>query len=125
MAGISTRKRVNILLHFKEIIMEKPNLLYIESMSRGDDAFTQKILDVVKKEFPQELEIYKNNYKEGNYITASENVHKIKHKISLLGLEKSYEVATCYENNLKENITDFHDDFEEIMQMISDYLLTF
>ena len=33
--------------------MEKPNLSYIESMSGGDKAFEQKLIDIIKKEFSQ------------------------------------------------------------------------
>ena len=35
--------------------MEKPNLSYIESMSGGDKAFEQKLIDIIKKEFPEEI----------------------------------------------------------------------
>lgn len=104
--------------------METPNLSYIESMSRGDEAFVRKILGLLKGEFPQELAVYNNNYNAGNFHLASENVHKIKHKISLLGLEKSYVVATDYENSLKEGVTELHGDFEKITQAMTEYLLT-
>lgn len=104
--------------------MEQPNLSYIDSMSRGDEAFVKKILDVIKKEFPVEKEIYYSNYKAKNFKLAAENVHKIKHKISILGLEKSYSIATDFENKLKENDDNLHLEFDKILQTITDYLET-
>jgi HPt (histidine-containing phosphotransfer) domain-containing protein len=102
--------------------MEQPNLSYIQSMSRGDQAFEQKILDVIKKEFPEERDIYFNNLKNNNYKLTAENVHKLKHKISILGLEKSYAVAVAFENDLLEGNTALHKEFESILNTITNYL---
>ncbi|WP_406683452.1 Hpt domain-containing protein [Seonamhaeicola sp. MEBiC1930] len=104
--------------------METPNLSYIHSMARGDDSFVMKIIGVMKGEFTNEVDEYKNNIKLNNFKVASENVHKIKHKISILGLEKSYALANDYENELKEGKLDLHNDFDKILQIIDDYLLT-
>ena len=49
-------------------------------------------------------------------------MHKLKHKISILGLEKGYEVAVAYENNLLNGTTDLKDQFERILKNITDYL---
>ncbi|MDP5157672.1 MAG: Hpt domain-containing protein [Flaviramulus sp.] len=102
--------------------MEQPNLSYIQSMSRGDQAFEQKILDIIKKEFPEEKKIYFNNLKKHDYKLTAENVHKLKHKISILGLEKSYAVAVAFENNLIEGNTSLHQEFESILNIITNYL---
>jgi HPt (histidine-containing phosphotransfer) domain-containing protein len=53
-----------------------------------------------------------------------ENVHRLKHKISILGLEKSYKLAEEFEDHLKEGRTTGYDTFHEILQMITDYLET-
>jgi hypothetical protein len=45
----------------------------------------------------------------------AQSVHKLKHKISILGLEKSY-LAEEYESNLKNNSTNLHSDFESILK---------
>lgn len=105
-------------------MIETPNLSYIHSMSGGDKAFEQKLIDIIKAEFPTEKHIYINNITAHNYKSAAENVHKLKHKISILGLAKSYEVAVNYENNLIENTTNGKEDFESILQRITDYLET-
>ena len=93
-------------------------------MSRGDHSFVQKMIEVIKNEFSDEVDVYKNNFESNNFKFASENVHKIKHKISILGLEKSYTLANEHENKLKEGNLGLHDDFCEILQIIKDYLVT-
>ena len=104
--------------------MEKPNLSYICSMSGGNKEFEQKLIQIIKNEFPTEKKKYLNYLKVGDYKRAAEKVHKIKHKISILGLEKSYEVAVSYENNLMEHSTEGKIEFESILQNITDFLET-
>jgi hypothetical protein len=36
-----------------------------------------------------------------NFLDAAQSVHKLKHKISILGLEKSYYIVEEYESDLK------------------------
>jgi len=74
--------------------LEQPNFTYINSLSRGDKAFEAKLVAVIKAEFPVEKATYLRNIEDKNYKEAAENVHKLKHKISILGLEKSYEMKT-------------------------------
>ena len=104
--------------------MEQPNMSYINQLSGGDKAFKQKLIDIIKLEFPEEKETYYTNIKAVNFKEAAENVHKIKHKISILGLEKSYDVAVDYENNLIDKNTTGKQDFESILQTITNYLET-
>lgn len=102
--------------------MERPNLSYIESMSGGDKTFERKLIDIIKEEFPIEKEVYFTNIKSKNNKLTAEIVHKLKHKISILGLEKSYEIAIAFENNLIEGHYELQEDFEAILQLITDYL---
>ena len=104
--------------------MEQPNLSYIHSMSGGDKAFEQKLIDIIKAEFPEEKKVYFNNIAAENYKLTAENVHKLKHKISILGLEKSYDVAVNYENNLIDGNTKGRTDFESILQIMTNFLET-
>ena len=104
--------------------MEKPNLSYIESMSGGDKTFEQKLINIIKEEFPKEKEVYFYNIKAKNYKKAAENVHKLKHKISILGLVNSYDVAVDYENNLIDGNANRREDFESILQNMTDFLKT-
>ncbi|MCL5128191.1 MULTISPECIES: Hpt domain-containing protein [unclassified Algibacter] len=102
--------------------MEQPNQTYINSLSGDDEAFKQKLINIIKKEFPEEKQEYFDNYNAKNFTLAADNVHKLKHKISILGLEKSYDVAVAYEMNLLEGSTDQKDEFEAILNAITKYL---
>ena len=104
--------------------MEKPNLSYIKDLSGGEAQFEAKLIGIIKKEFPIEKSIYFKNLNAGNYSKVADDVHKLKHKISILGLEKSYYIAADYENDLRENSLKLQDDFESILNMISEFLDT-
>ncbi|TWO32710.1 Hpt domain-containing protein [Seonamhaeicola sediminis] len=104
--------------------MEQPNLSYINELSGGDESFKNKLIAIIKKEFPEEKAIYIKNFEAHNFKASAENVHKLKHKISILGLEKSYKIAERYEDNLKENSTSGEEAFNNILKTITDYLET-
>lgn len=102
--------------------MEKPNLSLIKEISGNDIVFENSILEILKKEFPEEVLLFKENFKKNNFLEASKNVHKIKHKISLLGLEKGLEIASAFEISLKEGDLKLHNNFLEIIDKIHVYL---
>lgn len=102
--------------------METPNLSYIEQLSGGDSEFKNKIIQIIKEEFPVEKEEYYNNVENKKLEKVAENVHKLKHKISILGLEKCYKTAEIYEDELRNNDTSKQDEFESILNNITDYL---
>lgn len=102
--------------------MEQPNKSYIKSLSGGDLVFEEKLMAIIKKEFPEEKEVYQTNIKNKNLKLTAENVHKLKHKISVLGLEKSYDIATKYEMNLLEGNTCLNKEFESILDTITHFL---
>ncbi|MFI1743402.1 Hpt domain-containing protein [Thalassobellus sediminis] len=104
--------------------MEQPNLSYIHALSGGDKAFEEKLVSIIKTEFPEEKSIYFKHIKSANFKESAEIVHKLKHKISILGLEKSYEVAASFEDNLKENSSVGKEDFENILNAITTFLAT-
>ncbi|TVZ57930.1 hypothetical protein NA63_0421 [Flavobacteriaceae bacterium MAR_2010_105] len=105
-------------------MVDIPNLSYINALSGGDIEFEKKLINIIKKEFPIEKEIYFKNLKEKKYQEVAENVHKLKHKISILGLENSYELAVTYENNLKEGSLDLKEDFQIILKSMTNFLNT-
>ncbi|MDO5968649.1 Hpt domain-containing protein [Flavivirga aquimarina] len=104
--------------------MEQPNFSYIDTLSGEDEAFKNKLIGIIKTEFPNEKDVYLQNIAANNFKKASENVHKLKHKITILGLEESYKIATDYENNLKENKDLGKEDFQNILKVITDFLAT-
>ena len=104
--------------------MEKPNLKYIDDLARGDESIRKILIDVIKTEFPEEKTAYYKSLKNKEHKKIEENVHKLKHKISILGLEKSYKIANEFEHSLRELKLDKVEDFEKILIVISDYLKT-
>jgi len=70
--------------------MEEPNLSYIKNIAEDDLDFEKILLMVLKEEFYEEQASYRNNFSDNNLKETSLIVHKLKHKIGLLGLEKSY-----------------------------------
>lgn len=102
--------------------MELPNLSVIKEISENDIEFQNSILEILKTEFPQEVDLYKHNFESKNYLEASNNVHKLKHKISLLGLSKGLQTATEYELALKNGNIELHNDFIDILDKIHVYL---
>lgn len=102
--------------------MEQPNLNYIKSMSDGDKTFENKLISLIKQEYPEEKKVYQKNINSQNYKATAEIVHKLKHKISILELVKGYDVATNFENNLKEDKILLKEEFEAILDQITKYL---
>ncbi len=102
--------------------MEQPNLSVIKEISGDDIEFQNSILDIIKIEFPSEVISFKENFKANNLVEAANNVHKIKHKISLLGLHKGLELASEFEILLKEGNTTLHQNFLDVLDKIHVYL---
>lgn len=104
--------------------METPNLNYITNLADGSQEFINEIIQIFKKELVLETEIFKNAISNSNFKDASEIVHKLKNKISLLSLEKSYYIAQDFENNLKNNSNTLQQEFEDILTLMNDYVKT-
>ena len=104
--------------------METPNLNYIHELARGDQELINQLIEVVKTEFPEEKKDYYDSLETKDYKLIAENVHRIKHKISILGLETAYKLANDYENELRASNSEKKDAFENILVSISNYLKT-
>lgn len=104
--------------------MEQPNLTYVEQLARGDEAIRTKLIDVIKTEFPEEKKDYYDSLSNKDYKKMEENVHRLKHKISILGLERSYKIANEFEHNLREKSMEKLEEFEQILTTITTYLKT-
>ena len=102
--------------------MEQPNLFYIQKLSGGDKDFEKTLIDVIKTEFPVEKAAYFKSITEKDLKRAAETVHKLKHKVSILGFEKGYEETSNFEHNLIDNKTEGQEGFESMMLVITDYL---
>jgi hypothetical protein len=102
--------------------MEVPNLSFIKEIAGEDVDFQNSILEIIKKEFPEEVKSFTENFALKNYNMATVDVHKIKHKISLLGLEAGFVIASEFEKDLKKGNITLHKDFLEILTKIHVYL---
>jgi hypothetical protein len=104
--------------------MEKPNLSYIEKLSKGDVSFQKDILNIVKEELQVEIDNYYTYFKAKDFKKAKVFVHRIKHKMSILSLEKSYEITNSFENDLRESNFKHQKYFESMLPVMTNYLKT-
>ncbi|QOD59497.1 Hpt domain-containing protein [Polaribacter haliotis] len=102
--------------------MEKPNLNYIQQISGGDKDFETSMLTILKDEFPKELSSIKKNFEEKDYKQLSFNIHKIKHKISMFGMEKSFDLASKVELEIKNKHSEQYANLITILERINVYL---
>jgi hypothetical protein len=102
--------------------MEQPNLNYIDELSGDNLEFKTKLIGILKKELPKEIIGYSGEMENTNFLDAAQSVHKLKHKISILGLEKSYYIAEEYESDLKNNSTNLAVDFENILKVMQEFV---
>jgi HPt (histidine-containing phosphotransfer) domain-containing protein len=104
--------------------LDRPNLSYIRELADGDADFEANLIAIVKKELPKEKEAYLESIRKEDYQNSAALVHKIKHKISILGLEKSYDFAVTFEEELKNNNPKQSHIFLSILQNIEEFLMT-
>lgn len=102
--------------------MEQPNLNYINKLSGGDKNFEAQLISILKKEFPVEKEKFQNSIDTNQLDESAEIVHKLKHKLSILGLEQGYQIAVDYENNLRNDNKSLTIEFKKVLNNISEYL---
>lgn len=104
--------------------METPNLNYIDQLSGDDLEFRNTFIKILQDEFPVEKLEYLDNIISGNFEATAQNVHKLKHKMNILGLEQSYKLAVIFEEELRLGNDRLKDDFMTIMNTIENYLKT-
>ena len=102
--------------------MEAPNLEYINNLSGDNIVFKTKLISILKRELPLEMAAYFSFLKEGDLLQAAQLVRKIKHKVSILGLEKSYYIASDFEDNLKQDSLTLQDEFETILNLMQEFV---
>ena len=101
---------------------EEPNIDYIIKLVGYDNELKARLIDLLKNEFPEDVAVYDGNIQKGNLTLAAENVHKLNHKLALLGYEKSYAMAQAYEQELKEGKSERRSQFEAVLQQIQDFI---
>lgn len=103
---------------------ETPNLEYVDKLSGDDADFRQRFINILKEEFPQEKLDYEKSKEKEAYVEASENVHKLKHKFNILGLNRSHSLAVRYELELRNGTCNLASEFEDVLSYIESYLKT-
>ncbi|MEM8845712.1 MAG: Hpt domain-containing protein [Bacteroidota bacterium] len=103
--------------------MEHPNLDYIKEISGGNEEFEKKFLNIIQTEFPKEKDEYMENLESKNLDESAKIVHKIKHKLGILGLQQGYRLAIKYEEDLKYGDTKLHGQFHEVLQTVEQFIL--
>lgn len=102
---------------------EIPNLDYIKEIAGGNEEFEKKFLSIIQVEFPKEREDYQTLLDNGNLEESAKVVHKIKHKLGILGLNNGYKMAIKYEEDLKIGNTALRSDFEEVLNAVDEFIL--
>ncbi|MGM8363668.1 Hpt domain-containing protein [Flavobacterium sp. ARAG 55.4] len=103
--------------------MEEANMSYINELSGDNVEFKNQIISILKAELPDEIQQYNNHKEQANFVQMHQMVHKLKHKITILGLEKSYYLAEEYESNLKNKTTELQSEFEDVLKVMQEFVI--
>ena len=101
---------------------EQPTLSTIKKIALGDGEFENKLISIIKRELPEEIEFYKQNCANKDYLLVAENVHKLNHKISILGLKEGSLKAAEFENELRYGNCDLKKEFDDLLEKITRFL---
>lgn len=99
-----------------------PNLKYIEKLADGSEAFKNKLIGILKNEFPIEKKIFIEAYKNDQFNEAAELVHKIKHKLGMFNMEKAYEFSITFESDLKKGKISGFPEFMSILEKVETFI---
>ncbi|SHG69696.1 Hpt domain-containing protein [Flagellimonas flava] len=102
---------------------EIPNLDYIKEISGGNEEFEKKFLNIIQTEFPKEMNDYLDFLESNDLEESAKIVHKIKHKLGILGLTGGYKLAIKYEEDLKYGNTNLREEFQEILAAVEEFIL--
>ena len=101
---------------------EVPNLNYIKEVAGGNEEFEQRFLNIIQDEFPKEKEDYLNFLGSGELEEAGKIVHKIKHKLGILSMNGSYQLAIQYEEDLQYGDMKLKEDFFNVLQIVEAFI---
>ncbi|MBT2162570.1 Hpt domain-containing protein [Zobellia barbeyronii] len=102
---------------------ERPSLNYVENLVGVRDAeFEQKFVTLLKSEFSWDLGKYLYHIKLDEPRAAAEIVHKLKYKISVLGMQKTFIFAEEHKERLHAGDASLDEDFKKILKRINVFL---
>lgn len=102
-------------------MQERPTLTQINKISGNNNKFRDRLISIIKTELVLEVSTYQKNLSLEKYIDCAENVHKLKHKIGILGLKKSYEVAVLFEEDLRKSDLKNKNAFNDIIKLMLEF----
>jgi hypothetical protein len=102
--------------------MEKPNIEYINKLSRNEDAVKQKFIGILKFELPVEIDAYYVSLHLNRWTQTMKCIHKLKNKIAILGLEKSYHLADEYEKSDQSSRKKLQIAFEKTLTLMQQFV---
>ncbi|QWX84753.1 Hpt domain-containing protein [Cellulophaga sp. HaHaR_3_176] len=103
-------------------MIQEPNLNYINELAGDDAEFKQKFIAVLKEEIPIEKQEYLNFIENNSFKDSAECVHKLKHKLNILGLTNDYKFAVIYEEELKKHNSSKKDEFLITLEKIESFI---
>lgn len=101
---------------------EKPSLETIKKITLEDIEFEKRLLVIIKRELPQEIEKLNANLDALNYIEAAQNVHKLNHKINIFGLVEGSRTADKFQNELRAGNSEKKKEFNAILEEMTLFL---
>ena len=104
--------------------MEKPNLEYLDALAGTDQAFRDRIIDILKSELHTERSAYQRALADENWYGARGFAHKLKHKIGILGMQEGHRLAARHEEALRQEDVSLSADFEAILEQLETFLQT-
>ncbi len=102
----------------------QPNIDYIKKLSGDNSEFEQKFILILKEEFPEESQDYKNYIARKELKMAAELVHKLKHKFNILSMTDAYTYAVAYEEELLADDMSGNAIFLDFLDTVKNYLNT-
>lgn len=107
----------------KNYIEERPGLAYVNQIAgERDFDFERKFLAILKAEFKAEMGEYLYHIRIDEPRAAAEIVHRMKYKLSVLGMEKGFAFAERHKEKLQLGDTSYDGDFKIILETISVFL---
>ena len=101
---------------------EGPNLSYVMAIANNDAEFKKHFVHRLKEEFLWEVGMYLRHIKRNEPRSAAEIVTKLKYKIDMLDMKKSYYFTASFEENLRVGDDSEHEQFKNILQKIGVFL---
>ena len=106
------------------MVTEQPSTTYIDDVAGSDADFRASFINIVKMEFPEEYQYYLKMYEEGNLTETASIVHKLKHKLNIVGLQEGYKLAVTYEEELKAGSAALHSTFLPVLDKAKEFITT-